>query len=492
MTAQRLEVPACRVRPLNRAEPRVDGDYVLYWMSAFRRPGWNFALQRAAWWATRLGKGLVVLEALRCDYPYASDRLHRFVLDGMADNAAWFRKRSVTYLPYVEPARGDGKGLLATLADRACLVVADDAPVFFLPQMVAMAAARLPILLEGIDSNGLLPLRTADRDYPSAYAFRRFLQRELPAHLLNLPLADPLAGALPARRPPRRQTIAGPLARRCPRRCCGTAAAWSACPSTTAWAVPGLRGGHRAAERRLNEFLGERLPHYPQRSDPAQEATSGLSPYLHFGQISSHQIFAALAAREGWSVGNLGPEQRGQRQGWWGMSAAAEAFLDQLVTWRELGYNFCAFRDDAEAYAGLPDWARRTLDEHAADPRPYLYTLEELADAASHDPLWNAAQRQLMRQGTIHNYLRMLWGKKILEWSASPRQALAVMLELNNRYALDGRDPNSASGIAWCLGRYDRPWGPERPIFGKIRYMSSENTARKFDVKPYLARFGPN
>lgn len=490
MTAQRLEVPACRVRPLNRAEPRVDGDYVLYWMSAFRRAGWNFALQRAAWWAAKLGKGLMVLEALRCDYPYASDRLHRFVLDGMADNAARFRERSVTYLPYVEPAPGDGKGLLETLADRACLVLADDAPVFFLPRMVAAAAARLPILLEGIDSNGLLPLRTADGDYPSAYAFRRFLQRELPAHLLNLPLADPLAGlSLPAVRLPATIPARWPAT---PPALLRDGRGLERLPINHRVAVAGLRGGHRAAERRLNEFLEERLPHYPQRSDPAQEATSGLSPYLHFGQISSHQIFAALAGREGWSVGNLGPEQRGQRQGWWGMSAAAEAFLDQLVTWRELGYNFCAFRDDAEAYAGLPVWARRTLDEHAADPRPYLYTLEELADAASHDPLWNAAQRQLMRQGTIHNYLRMLWGKKILEWSASPRQALAVMLELNNRYALDGRDPNSASGIAWCLGRYDRPWGPQRPIFGKIRYMGSENTTRKFDVKPYLARFGPN
>ena len=489
MTAQRLEVPACRVRPLNRAEPRVDGDYVLYWMSAFRRPGWNFALQRAAWWATRLGKGLVILEALRCDYPHASDRLHRFVLDGMADHTAWFRKRSVTYLPYVEPARGDGKGLLATLADRACLVIADDAPVFFLPQMVAMAAARLPILLEGIDSNGLLPLRTADRDYPSAYAFRRFLQRELPAHLLNLPLADPLQGlCLPTVRLP------ADLAARWPAASPALLQKGSGLerfPIDHLLGSTGERGGHRAAELRLQEFLGERLPHYPQRSNPAQEATSGLSPYLHFGQISSHQIFAALAAREDWSVGNLGPERRGQRQGWWGMSAAAEAFLDQLVTWRELGYNFCTFREDAEDYAGLPEWARRTLDKHAADPRPYRYTLKELAAAGSHDPLWNAAQRQLVSQGTIHNYLRMLWGKKILEWSASPRRALAVMLELNNRYALDGRDPNSASGIAWCLGRYDRPW-PERPIFGNIRTMSSANTARKFDVKPYLARFGPN
>ena len=172
------------------------------------------------------------------------------------------------------------------------------------------------------------------------------------------------------------------------------------------------------------------------------------------------------------------------------MGESAEAFLDQLVTWRELGFNGCHFRADHGEYGYLPEWARTSLQAHAGDPRPVLYRLEDFAAAATHDPLWNAAQRQLLREGRLHNYLRMLWGKKILEWSDSPQQALAVMIELNNRYALDGRDPNSYSGIAWCLGRYDRPWGPERPILGKIRYMSSANTARKLRVKGYLHRYG--
>ncbi|MEJ2699620.1 MAG: deoxyribodipyrimidine photolyase, partial [Desulfuromonadales bacterium] len=158
---------------------------------------------------------------------------------------------------------------------------------------------------------------------------------------------------------------------------------------------------------------------------------------------------------------------------------------------RELGFNFCAFRDDYDRYESLPDWARQTLDAHAEDPRPTLYSLDEFAAADTHDPLWNAAQGQLLREGRLHNYVRMLWGKKILEWSASPREALAIMVELNNLYALDGRDPNSWSGIFWCLGRYDRPWGPERPIFGKIRYMSSQNTARKVRVKDYIRKYAP-
>ena len=171
------------------------------------------------------------------------------------------------------------------------------------------------------------------------------------------------------------------------------------------------------------------------------------------------------------------------------MSEAAEAFLDQLVTWREVGFNMAANRADHREFESLPDWAQRTLAEHAGDPRPHLYTLDEFESASTADELWNAAQRQLRREGVIHNYLRMLWGKKILEWTRTPREAAHFMIELNNRYALDGRDPNSYSGIYWCLGRYDRPWGPERPVFGKVRYMTSTNTARKFRVKEYVARY---
>ena len=180
----------------------------------------------------------------------------------------------------------------------------------------------------------------------------------------------------------------------------------------------------------------------------------------------------------------------GRREGFWGLSAPAEAFVDQLVTWRELGYNRCALDPDHDRYETLPDWARATLDEHAADPRPHLYDLAAFERAETHDPLWNAAQNQLVREGRIHNYLRMLWGKKVLEWSRSPREALAILIELNNRYALDGRNPNSYSGIFWIFGRYDRPWGPERPIFGKVRYMTSANTARKVRVVEYVERYG--
>jgi deoxyribodipyrimidine photo-lyase len=255
--------------------------------------------------------------------------------------------------------------------------------------------------------------------------------------------------------------------------------------------VPGVRGGDAAGAAVLARFLDERLERYGEgRNQPGEEVTSGLSPYLHFGSVSPHQAFAALAERERWTPARIGASSRGAKEGWWGMSPAAEKLLDQVVTWREVGFNLASRREDFDRYESLPEWARRTLEVHEKDPRPEVYDLAAFEAAGTHDPIWNAAQRQLVREGRIHNYLRMLWGKKILHWTANPREALAVMIELNNKYALDGRDPNSYTGIFWCLGRYDRPWAPERPVFGTVRYMSSESTRRKLRLDGYLARYG--
>jgi deoxyribodipyrimidine photo-lyase len=252
------------------------------------------------------------------------------------------------------------------------------------------------------------------------------------------------------------------------------------------------RGGPKQAFSLLSDFVRSRLSAYPEdRNHPDEEATSGLSPYLHFGFISVHQVFDELMKSEDWFFDRLAQKATGRRAGWWGMSEAAEAFLDELITWRELGFNMCWQQGDYDRYDSLPEWARKTLADHESDRRPYTYTLEAFENAETHDALWNAAQRQLVREGRIHNYLRMLWGKKILEWSRAPREAAEVMIELNNKYALDGRDPNSYSGIFWVLGRYDRAWGPERPIFGKIRYMSSQNTARKVRLQDYLRKYAP-
>jgi deoxyribodipyrimidine photo-lyase len=485
------KVPEIRIRLANQSPVNPRGDFVLYWMIAARRVERNFGLQRAVEWCTELGKPLVVLEALRCGYPWASDRLHRFILDGMVDNRERLLGKPVLYYPYLEFAHGEGKGLLRAMAELSCTVVTDDFPTFFLPRMLEAAGPRLPVRLEAVDSNGILPMAATDRVFLTAFSFRRFLQGTLREHLGSAPVEDPIGGAsLPA--PP---AITGKLRKRWPVAGPGVLAADA--QGLKAFAIDHrvepspIRGGAKEASAALDRFLAERLDRYAEEGNhPDSEVTSGLSPYLHFGHISSHEVFARLARHEAWSPRRLAAKATGGRSGWWRMSEGAERFLDQLITWRELGYNMCSKRSDHMDFDSLPDWARETLERHARDPRHTVYSLQEFEAARTHDPLWNAAQRQLLREGRIHNYLRMIWGKKILEWSPSPRQALAIMIELNDKYALDGRDPNSYSGIFWTLGRYDRPWAPERPILGKIRYMSSGNTERKLRLKNYLKRYG--
>lgn len=461
-------------------------------MIAARRLEDNFGLQRAAWWARELDLPLLVFEPLRVGYRWASDRLHAFVLQGMADHRRHAARLGVTYYAYVEPTAGAGKGLLARLAKDAAVVVTDDYPTFFLPHMVEAAAGQLDCRLETIDGNGLMPMRATTTVYPTAYAFRRYLQKSLPPHLAEIPQRDPLAG-LPKRPAPIDAAILKQWPEATDARLAATPEALADLPiDHTVPPSPVLTGGASAAHAQLTRFLDRGLALYhEERSQPDSDAASGLSPWLHFGHIGVHRVFAEVVTRAGWTTRKLASKATGQREGWWGASPEVEAFLDELITWREVGFNFCALRPDHDTYESLPEWARTSLEAHASDARAHLYTLDQFARAGTHDPVWNAAQRQLVRDGRMHNYLRMLWGKKILEWTAHPREALAVMIELNNRYALDGRDPNSYSGIFWVLGRYDRPWAPRREIFGVIRYMSSDSTMKKLRLKNYLREYGP-
>jgi len=484
-------VPATRIRYVANKDVAAGGDYVLYWMTAFRRGQWNFALQRAVDWAREIDKPLLVFEALRCGYRWASDRLHAFVIQGMRDNAKFFSGRAAArYFPYVEPEPGAGKGLLAALAKDACVVIGDDFPCFFLPDMVQSAARQIPVRFELVDSNGVLPMRAAGKVFARAYDFRRYLQRELRPHLDEFPEPDPLKYL----RLPQLDRLPVAVRRRWPAsdvdRLAENPAHLAEFPIDHGVPVAPDVGGRDAAEARLRTFLQDRLPRYvTERNQPQVAAASGLSPYLHFGHISAHQVFAETVQQDDWTPAELADKATGSSAGWWGASDHVEAFLDELITWRELGFNMCWQRDDYDQYESLPDWAQQTLADHARDRREFVYSLEEFEEAATHDPLWNAAQIQLLQEGRIHNYLRMLWGKKILEWTPHPRDALDVMIELNNKYALDGRNPNSYSGIFWVLGRYDRAWGPERPVFGKIRFMSSDNTARKVRVAEYIRRY---
>ncbi|HSW30278.1 MAG TPA: deoxyribodipyrimidine photo-lyase [Longimicrobiales bacterium] len=482
-------VPPARVRALNPAPVRAGGGYVLYWMTSSRRLEWNFALDRALEHARELRLPLVILEALRVAYPWASQRFHAFVLDGMREHRAQAEAAAVAYHPYIEPAEGAGKGLVATLAERAAVVVTDDFPAFFLRRMQAAVAPRLGVALEAVDGNGLLPLAATPGPFTAAYHFRRFLQKTLGEHLVQLPGAEPLTEA-----GIRESVFPADVAARWP---AASEALLALEPSALA-ALPvdhrvgrtALRGGGAEARRLLGRFLDQGLPRYgEERNHPDAHAASGLSPWLHWGHISVHEIFHAVAVRESWSPARLGAGASGQRHGWWGMSPSAESYLDELVTWRELGYGYCHHVPDHDRYDSLPVWALETLARHATDPREAVYTLQEFDRGLTHDPIWNAAQRELRESGVMQNYLRMLWGKKILEWSRHPTAALEIMIELNNRYALDGCDPNSYTGIFWVLGRFDRGW-PERPVYGKVRSMSSASTRRKLRMDAYLKRWG--
>ncbi|MFI5075951.1 MAG: deoxyribodipyrimidine photolyase [Vicinamibacteria bacterium] len=485
-------VPPVRIRLANDAPVRPARACVLYWMVAARRARANFALQRAVELAVELGRPLIVFEPLRVGYPWASDRLHAFVLQGMVDNVRAFARTPARYFPYVEARPGEGRGLLEALAANAAAVVTDDAPVSFLPRMIAAAAGRLDVRLEAVDGNGLHPLRAVDRVFTTAFSYRAHLQKTLRRHLDDVPLTNPLAGVrLPPA--PGLDEVLGRWPEAPPALLTGTASALAGLPIDHDVAPVAARGGSKAGHARLKAFLGRDLATYADdRHDPDDPRTSGLSAYLHFGHVSAHEVFDAVMTHEGWTRRQLAASGGGRREGWWGVTRGAEAFLDQLVTWREIGFNAAAHLAGHDRYDTLPAWARTTLAAHARDPRPHRYDRDTFERAATHDPLWNAAQRELVRDGRIHTYLRMLWGKKILEWSRTPQDALDTMIQLNDKYALDGRDPNSCSGIFWCLGRYDRPWGPERDIFGTVRYMSSENTARKLRLKGYLARYGPS
>lgn len=483
-------IPALRIRQVNHQPVRPESDYVLYWMISARRLRYNFALDRALEQCRTFRKPLLVFEALRCGYQWASDRLHKFVIEGMADNSAFCASHGIAYYPYLEPAPDEDKGLLEALAAQACVVVTDDFPCFFLPRMVASAGEKLSVRLEAIDNNGLLPMRAADTVFSRAVDFRRFLQNNLASHLAQGPAADSLnrENSTIQAKIPGKTLKRWPAAT--PEQLSASASALARLPIDHSVFPSQIPGGPIAAARHVKSFFRHKFADYAaDRNDPDTDGGSGLSPYLHFGHLSVHEVFAELVRQENWRPEKLAVRANGSREGWWNMSASAEGFLDEIITWREIGYNFASHRDDYDQFASLPEWARKSLKAHERDDRPHLYTNEQFELAQTHDPLWNAAQNQLIREGRIHNYLRMLWGKKILEWSKSPQQAAHIMIHLNNKYGLDGRNPNSYTGIFWVLGRYDRPWAPERPIFGVIRYMSSENTARKLSVKNYLKKY---
>jgi deoxyribodipyrimidine photo-lyase len=475
-----------RLRRLNDVPLPTAGDYVLYWMQAYRRLERNHALDYALRCSEELGKPLVVYEGLRIDYPWASRRLHRFILEGMQDNAVRAAALGLNYWPFVERAKGEGRGLLRALSERASLVVTDDFPCFIVPAQTQALAVKAQVPVFAVDSNSLVPLSLLGPAVSAAAHLRPRIHKAFAEAWPQRAAARPRIPDVATKR------VKPPFAAWSTEDVAGFVDTLPLDPSVPP--VAQTPGGTKAARARLRDFVSKRLRGYAEeRSEPRSPAeghASGLSPYLHFGHISIEEVVEAVLATTGkWTPQELRLHNRGKRQGFFCDDADVNSFLDEALTWRDVGFQWHWSRrqDAASLETALPAWALQTLGAHAADPRPFVYSADALENGATHDPLWNAAQRELVATGAIHNYLRMLWGKKVLEWSASPAEAYRTLEQLNNKYALDGRDPNSYTGILWCFGLFDRPWPPERKVFGGVRYMSSENTARKFDLKPYYA-----
>ena len=438
-----------------------EGDVVLYWMQSTHRLRENWALRFATIEADRLNRPLIIFHELTPDYEYASDRFHTFALEGVKELAAEAAALGYSYHFALRHRKAPDARALRQLAARACIVVTDLAPTGGVRERTARFAASAPCRVIAVDSVGIVPAAMLPREEYAARTIRPKLAR----------LRD-ISLELVADRPPKRAPSASLLAslelETLDVARADVAAEVARCEIDHSVAAVATRGGRSAARERLAHFVHSGLQSYrDRRKEPADiDGSSRLSPYLRFGQISAAEVARAALA------GAPGEE--------------AEAFLDEMITWRELSLNFCLHNASYASLDALPAWVRRSMDDHADDPREVIYPLATLESADTHDALWNAGQRELLTSGHLHNAVRMLWGKSVLLWSATYDEALQSLLYLNDRYALDGRDPNSYANILWCFGKFDRPFAA-RPVWGTIRPMSLARARAKFDVERYVA-----
>tara|TARA_B100001287_G_scaffold265360_1_gene258181 strand:- start:383 stop:1897 length:1515 start_codon:yes stop_codon:yes gene_type:complete len=491
-------IPQNRLQVYNQdASP---GECVVYWMISARRSTWSHGLQHAIELAQERNLPLVVVEALAIAHQWANDRSHTFVIQGMMDNKKAFEETPVTYIPYVETKPYEAKGLLEKWLEHADVMVIDEFPVYMPRRILEIAVSLNKAEIHSVDSNGFISLRQ-DKAFTTAYSLRRHLHKTIIQHMSEFPLPNPLelAAGLPVFDYSKIEDIFEesntPMTpyefiwRICEADDIGLQALSVLEIDHSVAPVQQTKGGSIAGNSTWSEFFKERLMDYSEnRNQPELNGSSGLSPYLHFGHISPHQILAEIFKAHNWDLSQIIPPDNGRRSGWWGLPEYVEAFLDQIIVWRDLGFIHCSKVQNHHEFASIPEWAQKTLKEHENDPRPYIYSFEEFENAETHDELWNAAQRQLRSDGMIHNYLRMLWGKKILEWTPSPEVAMKYMVALNDKWALDGRDPNTYTGIGWVLGKFDRGW-TERPVYGKIRCMTSDSTKRKYRTKKYIETY---
>lgn len=436
------------VRHIGSAKKKLAGA-IVYWMQASQRATWNHALEYAILAAhANPGTPLFVIFILDPRDPSTMGRHGRFMLQGLADVAKDLSQRDIAFCLI----SGDTLHEVTKVARHASLLVTDRG---YMRQQVAWRQSVMDAVsctVVEVESDVVVPLETAsDHEEYAARTIRPKIIRALPRMLL--PLRHQRA---PHHKPelPYSQTTSTDIEH-------VMKALFS--DEEAAPLLP-FQGGASAAHKRLTHFLENGLTQYDHANDPTADAVSLLSPYLHYGHISPLEITLAIGKTE---------------------QPQAEAFLEQLIIRRELAMNFVYYQEHYDSPACLPSWTVRTLQQHAHDPRPYRYSLSVFEAAATHDDAWNAAQLQMIHTGHMAGYMRMYWGKKVIEWSSSWEEAYRTLVFLNDRYELDGRDPNGYAGIAWCFGKHDRPW-KERDIFGTIRYMNAAGLRRKFDIDAYI------
>jgi len=440
-----------RVAVRRRGMPDPHGQCVVYWMQRAQRAVDNAALDLAVRLGNELGKAVVAFFAPVPFYPGANQRNLRFLAEGVPDIAEGLARRGVGFCFRSYPEHS----LLKFCEQvRPAIMVGDENPLREPEEWRRRVADRLRIPFWTVDADVIVPSRLLEKEHYGARTIRPRLLELLPKFLKAL--ENTVAHVAWASPPSSRsQSWEDDFTR-----------GWTL--DRTVSAVNARRGGTTEAMGRLSEFVQSKLAAYPQgRNRPETDSTSRLSPYLHFGHLGPHTVAMAIRDVDA-------PEP------------AKQAFLEQLIVRRELAINLVRFNSVYDSVECMEPWADRSFAQHASDRRPILYSAERLDNAETHDPLWNAAQKQMVLTGWMHNYLRMYWAKKILEWSPSVALAYQRAIWLNDRYELDGRDPNGYAGIAWAIvGKHDRPWF-DRPVFGQVRYMSLASTGRKFDAKRYI------
>ncbi len=445
-----------RVQILNDKPANNQGNYILYWMQMFKRTEFNHALNFAIGQANERRLPLVVYEGLKFYYPWASDRIHTFILEGVEEKRAAFEKLGIRYIFYLQKDAHSPKDMVGRIAQDAALIVTDDFPCFIIPRHNEAIVKRAEIPVFAVDSNGVIPMSRFEKEEYAAYTIRPKIKRILHEYLKPFEEEKLIVRAadLQIDCP---ETIVEDI-----EKLVSECAIDHSVKASTIY-----HGGTMNGHQRLQKFVAEILTNYDEaRNKPEKDGSSRLSSYLHFGFLSSLEI--ALAVQDADAA-----------------QESKDAYLEELIVRRELSYNFTRFNSKYDSLESLPAWVQKTMREHIDDQRTLVYSLEQLENYQTHDELWNAAQREMVETGEMHNYVRMLWGKNVIGWTPNYEEAFAILEHLNNKYCLDGRNPNSYAGILWCFGKHDRPW-MERPVFGTIRYMTSGSTGKKFNSKQYI------